>query len=136
MAETNVRERLTSMRDGLLALHRRLLDSERAAYERDVARITTTGQYLGLVLNDPWFAWLRELSQFIVVVDERLAAKNKDSVGNEEGEALMARARQLIAPAEDGAGFARSYWAAMQRDPGVVLAHGEMLRVFNGLARR
>ena len=62
MAETNVRERLTRMRDGLLELHRRLLDSERAAYERDVARITTTGQYLGLVLNDPWFAWLREPS--------------------------------------------------------------------------
>lgn len=135
MAETNVRERLTSMRDGLLELHRRLLNSERAAYERDVARITTTGQYLGLVLSDPWFAWLRELSQFIVVVDERLAAKDKESVGDEEGEALMVRGRQLIVPAEDGAVFARSYWAAMQRDPGVVLAHGDMLRVFNGIAR-
>jgi hypothetical protein len=66
------RERLTRLRNGLLRLHKSLLDSERAAYERDVARITSTGQYLGLVLNDPWFAWLHELSQFIVLVDETL----------------------------------------------------------------
>ena len=57
MAE--LRARLKGTRDGLLRLHKTLLDSERAAYERDVARITSTGQFLQLVLNDPWFQWLR-----------------------------------------------------------------------------
>src|SRR5215831_10458447 len=66
------RERLTNLRNGMLRLHKSLLDSERAAYERDIERITTTGQYLDLVLNDPWFAWLRDLSQFVVVIDETL----------------------------------------------------------------
>ena len=46
------RERLTNLRNHLLRLHKSLLDSERAAYERDVARITSTGQYLQLVLGD------------------------------------------------------------------------------------
>src|SRR6266702_2994986 len=67
------RASLKSLRDQLLRLHKILLDSERAAYERDVARITSTGQYLNLVLEDPWFQWLRELSAFIVLIDETLA---------------------------------------------------------------
>ena len=70
-----IRPNLTALRNGLLQWHKSLLDSERAAYERDVARITTTGQYLQLVLDDPWFAWLREISQFIVIVDRALGAE-------------------------------------------------------------
>ena len=54
----DLRERLCALRNGLLRLHKALLESERAGYERDIARITSTGQYLGLVLNDPWFHWL------------------------------------------------------------------------------
>jgi hypothetical protein len=68
-------QRLKDLRNGLLRLHKSLLDSERAAYDRDVARITSPGQFLNLVLNDPWFNWLRDLSQFIVLVDEALDAK-------------------------------------------------------------
>ena len=67
-----IKDRLKTLRNGLLRLHKSLLDSERAAYEHDIARITSTGQYLGLVLNDPWFHWLHELSQFIVLIDETL----------------------------------------------------------------
>ena len=122
------RTRLTSLRDGLLRLHRSLLDSERAAYERDVARITSTGQYFGLVLNDPWFAWLRELSQFIVLVDETLAFE--DPATPADAERLFAQARNLLSPSEDGAGFGRRYFEAMQRDPSVVLAHRDMMQVF------
>jgi hypothetical protein len=36
----------------------------------------------------------------------------------------------LVVPDETGERFARSYWQAMQRDPGTVLAHGEMMEVF------
>ncbi|MGO9255926.1 MAG: hypothetical protein ACLQU1_06460 [Bryobacteraceae bacterium] len=120
--------RLTALRNGLLHLHKCLLDSERAAYERDIARITTTGQYLNLVLSDPWFAWLRDLSQFIVVVDEALA--DKEPVTPEDATRLVARARELVSPDEDGNGFRRRYFEVMQRDPGAVLAHRDMMRVF------
>ena len=70
--EDRTRQRLTDLRNGLLKLHKVLLDSERDAYDHNISRITSSGQLLDLVLNDPFFAWLRELSQFIVLIDETL----------------------------------------------------------------
>ncbi|HEY1221324.1 MAG TPA: hypothetical protein VGF03_20440 [Bryobacteraceae bacterium] len=128
------RQRLIALRNGLLHLHKALMESERAAYERDVEHITSTGQYLNLVLNDPWFSWLRELSQFVVMVDETLDQKEKEPASDEDAGRLIAQARVLVAPAEEGDRFGRSYWQAMQRDPGAVLAHRDMMRVFAELA--
>ena len=128
----DVRDRLKALRNGLLRLHKALLESERAAYERDIARITSTGQYLGLVLDDPWFHWLHELSQFIVVIDETIDRKDAPAT-LEEAERLIERARILLVPAEEGRGFARRYFEVMQRDPGTVLAHRDMLQVLAGL---
>lgn len=130
--EDATRDRLTNLRNGLLKLHKALLDSERAIYERDVARITTTGQYLQLVLNDPWFAWLHELSQFIVLVDETLDFDDPPTAA--DADRLIAQARDLVAPSENGASFGRRYFEAMQRDPAVVLAHRDMMRVFGSLS--
>jgi hypothetical protein len=132
MADDRTKRRLTDLRNGLLQLHRRLLDSERAAYERDVERITSTGQYLNLVLNDPWFSWLRALSQFIVLIDETLVSK--EPATPEDAVRLIAQARGLVSPSESGNGFERRYYEAMQRDPAAVLAHGDMMRVFAALA--
>lgn len=128
------RERLTALRNGLLRLHKSLLDSERALYERDVERITTTGQYLGLVLEDPWFAWLRELSQFIVMIDETLDLKPPAApAGPADAERFIEQARGLLSPADGAAGFAGKYHDILQRDPSAVLAHGEMMQVFGTL---
>jgi hypothetical protein len=123
--------RLKSLRNGLLRLHKSVLESERASYERDVERITSAGQYLDLVLNDPWFVWLRELSQFIVLIDERLDFDEPAS--DSDAARLVSQARALLTPAENGSGFRRRYFEALQRDPAVVLAHGDMMRVFAGL---
>ena len=121
------------MRNGLLTLHKILLDSERAAYERDVARITSSGQFLGLVLEDPFFQPLRELSQFIVLIDEALDRK-ESPLTEEEADQLVKRAREMLVPAEQGNGFARRYFEIMQRDPTTVLAHRDMLQVMSGIA--
>ena len=129
---TDLRQRLKGTRDGLLHLHKSLLDSERAAYERDVARITTTGQYLRLVLEDPWFQWLRELSQFVVLIDETLEQKDPPAT-NEDLERLLAQARALLTPDEGGVGFARHYFEILQRDPAAVLAHRDMIKVMAAL---
>ena len=126
------RPHLTALRNGLLRWHKSLLDSERAAYERDVARIASTGQYLQLVLDDPWFAWLREISQFIVIVDETLAQKEPATPA--DAARLIAKARELLLPSESGSDFAQHYDRAMQRDPSAVLAHGQMVQVFTELA--
>jgi len=125
------RERLTNLRNGLLKLHKVLLDSERSVYERDVQRITSTGQFLNLVLNDPWFGWLRELSQFIVLIDETIDFEEPATAA--DADRLVAQGRELVSPSENGSAFARSYFEAMQRDPNVVLAHRDMIRVFSTL---
>jgi hypothetical protein len=124
-------ERLTDLRNGLLKLHKTLLDSERGVYERDVARITSTGQYLELVLHDPWFAWLHELSKFIVLVDETLDFDDPPKPA--DADRLIGQARELVTPSENGLPFARRYFEAIQRDPAVVLAHRDMMRVFASL---
>jgi hypothetical protein len=125
------RERLKRLRNGLLRLHKSLLDSERAAYERDVQRIASPSEFLNLLLNDPWFDWLRELSQFIVLVDETLDLENPPT--DAEATRLISQARELVSPAEEGTVFARRYWEAMQRDPNAVLAHRDMIKVFGEL---
>ena len=128
MNSDGMRPRLVLLRNGMLHLHKYLMDSERALYERDVARIANAGEYLQLVLNDPWFAWLHELSKFIVTVDEALDAD--EGLTPDDAQIFIDRARALISPSEEGQGFARKYFDIMQRDPGAVLAHRDMMRVF------
>lgn len=126
-----MRQRLTELRNGLLRLHKTLLDSERAVYERDVARIASAGELLGLVMHDPWFAWLHELSELVVAIDETLA-EEEEATAADAGR-LLDQARALLAPAETGAGFARRYFEALQRDPDVVVAHGATMKLLAGL---
>jgi hypothetical protein len=129
---SDFRTRLKTVRDGLLRLHKSLLELERATYERDVAPITSTGQYLNLVLDDPAFQWLRELSAFIVMIDEALAQKTPP-IASDDADRLIAQARALLSPSEEGIGFARSYFEIMQREAAAVLAHRDMLQVMNGI---
>lgn len=124
-------QRLTELRNGLLGLHKTLLDSERAVYERDIARITSSGELLNLVINDPWFAWLHALSEFVVLIDERL--DDEEPPQGIEIERLIAQARELLTPDENGRGFAQRYFEALQRDPDVVLAHARMRKVLTNL---
>lgn len=124
-------QRLAALSAGLLHLHKRLLDSETAQYDRDVARVTSPNQLLGLVLNDPAFAWLRELSQLVVVIDEAL--DSEVAVTQEDATRLIALTRTLLLPAEHGNGFHRRYHEAFQRDPDTVLAHAEMMKVLSTL---
>jgi hypothetical protein len=129
---SDYRIRLKTLRAGLLHFHKSLLDLVKASYERDVAPITSTGQYLKLVLEDPAFQWLRELSAFIVVIDEALAQK-EPPMAEPESERLIAQAQALLVPSEEGTGFARSYFELLQQEASAVLAHRDMLRILNGL---
>ncbi len=132
-ARAAVDERLTLLRNGLLHLHKRLLRSEAALYERDVQRIASSGQLLDLVLNHPAFAWLRELSQLIVLIDETI--DSGDPITAAEADRLIGKSRGLLSPAEFGNGFARRYFETFQRDPDAVLAHADMIKILNRLGR-
>ena len=124
-------EVLTDLRNALLKMHKILLDSERAQYERDVEKIHSPGQMLGLLMEDPWFAWLRDLSRIVVQIDERL--DEQETTSTQEVTRFLVQARALLTPAEHGAGFEKRYFEAIQRDPNVVLAHAAITRLIAGL---
>ena len=123
---TDDRRKLADTRKALLALHRVLIGSERAVYERSAGAIPSAGAFLQLLANDPWFAWLRPLSTLIVEIDEAFASK--EPVTDEAIRTLLEASRALIAPDENGEGFGRYYAEAMQRDADVVIAHGDVMR--------
>jgi len=69
---------LKQLRQGLLRVHKILLELERTGYERARGRISNSYEFLQLVLKDPWFDWLHRLSELIVQIDE-----NMDTVTSE-----------------------------------------------------
>lgn len=119
---------LPELRDALLNLHKTLVDSERVSYEQTMGTIPSPNHFLQLLTNDPWFAWLHPLSLLIVAIDQAIDAK-KQPLTPADAEALVKQARQLLTASEEGEGFAKHYYEALQRDPGVVLAHAHAKNV-------
>jgi hypothetical protein len=123
-----VQERLQRLRDALLDLHKALVDSERVTYEKAFGRIPSSNQFLKLVINDPWFAWLHPISQLIVSMDEALDEKVPLTAAAVD--ALVKQSRALLVASESGEGFSGHYFVALQGDPGVVLAHADAAKLF------
>jgi hypothetical protein len=118
---------LMDIRHSLLGLHKALIIAEQLTYERINGRVSSTGQLLQLVLNDPWFTWLHPLSQMVIRVDELLDDDMDPTTV--EVEHFLAEVRALIRPSEEGDGFERSYYEALQRAPDVIFAHVEVKRI-------
>jgi catechol 2,3-dioxygenase len=125
--DSQTRTRLNELRTALLALHKALLDDATAAYELDRGRIASTGALLQLVIHDPWFAWLHQLSEIVVRIDE-LTGKESNA-GESDVRALVEQIDRLLVPSESGDTFATRYYEALQRQPAVVLAHGGVKRL-------
>lgn len=125
-----VRQRLTELRHALLKLHKTLVDSERVGYEKTMGKIQSPNHFLQLLTDDPWFAWLRPLSQLIVAVDEVLDGEEPLTAARVE--ALARQSKALLVASENSEGFPGHYYQALQRDPDVVLTHGEVAKFFKG----
>lgn len=125
--EELARNQLTKLRESLLGLHKALIDSERVGYEQTFGSIGTPNDFLRLLLNDPWFAWLRPLSGFITALDEAL--DGKEPITSQRATDMVKEARVMLTPNEEGEGFGKHYFIAMQRDPDVLLAHGAVAKL-------
>lgn len=123
-----LKERLEEVRQGLLTLHKALVDSERVTYEATMGSIGSPNKFLQLLTTDPWFAWLQPLSQLIVSMDEVL--DDKEPLTADMVDAALKEANLLLTPSETGEGFARHYFDALQRDPNVVIAHADVMKLF------
>ena len=124
------RDNLKELRQGLLKVHKLLLDLERRGYERARGKISNSYEFLQLVLKDPWFEWLRRLSELIVQIDETLDSVDSDKpLTEEDASALISRSRVLLTPAETGSEFQKNYFLALQQSPDVVLLHAQVMKL-------
>jgi hypothetical protein len=126
--DTPARQKLVALRTNLLKLHKTLLDMERREYEKLHGQVNV-GELFRLVVDDPQFAWLHSISEFVVRIDEMLAGE-KDITDAESREA-MSLARKMYLPSETGDGFQKQYFEAIQKDPAVVMEHAELVRLFS-----
>jgi hypothetical protein len=126
--DTPARQSLVALREALLRLHKTLLDMERREYEKANGAVTA-GELFRLVVDDPRFAWLHNISEFVVRIDEALASQA--SVTETDSHVAISLARKIFAPSESGDGFQKKYFVAIQRDPSVVMEHAELVRLFS-----
>ena len=126
--DTPARQKLVALRQALLRLHKSLLDMERRKYEK-VHGAVNAGELFRLVVDDPQFAWLHNISEFVVRIDESLASDA--AVTEADAHGMISPARKIFAPTEAGDGFQKQYFDAIQRDPAVVMEHAELVRLFN-----
>jgi hypothetical protein len=117
--------KLRAVRMALLTLHKTLLDHERMRYERTHGRIESAGQALHLVMNDPWFAWLRLISALIVQADEKL--DDDQGVSAADVAAFGGQVRDLLQGPDGGPDFQTAFQRALQEDPEAVLAQGRLI---------
>jgi len=120
-------KRLKGVRTAMLHLHKTLLDHERLAYEREHGKIDNSYEYLNLVMHNPWFAWLRQLSELIVQIDELLDAREPSTESS--AAAMIEQAKMLLTPNESGPEFQQKYFLSVQESPEVVLAHAEFAKL-------
>ncbi len=126
--EAAAREKLTTLRNTLLRLHKTLLDMERREYERANGKVTV-GELFRLVIDHQQFGWLHNISEFVVRLDETLAGENP--ITHEDARTAISLARKMFAPSESGDAFQKKYFDAIQSDPSVVIDHAELARLFN-----
>ena len=118
--------RLDAAHAALLRVHKAIIDHERTRYERSRGPAGGPVEFLQIVIRDPWFAWIRPISELIVQIDEFIASKEPTDPSS--GELLLTQARQLLVPDETGELFQREYHRAVQESPEVAMMHGEWKR--------
>jgi hypothetical protein len=120
--------RMRAIRMSLLNLHKTLLDAERHRYQRaHGVEIGSPHQVLQLVLRDPWFAWLRPISELIVQADERLS--DDHPVQMEDVRAFASQVQQLLQHDLGGPQFRDEYHRSLQDLPDVVMAHAQIVKL-------
>lgn len=113
-------QRLETLRRALLDVHRALLDAERRRYEAARGTIPNNSAFLQLIINDPWFDWLRPMAQLVLMIDERTSDK-KQPLGVDEMRALFAQGVALLRPDENGDTFQRLFHDTLQASPALAV---------------
>ena len=129
-------EFVDELRSSLLDLHKALMDAQRIRYEREHGRISTSGEFLGLVLEHPAFAWLRTLSALIARVDEWIEEQAQQFPSEDEFPGMVLALRELVEAGGTHAVFSKPYWDIVNEEPAVLIEHVKLWRLLEAAAPR
>ena len=121
------------LRHSLLDLHKALLDAQRIRYERDHGRISTSGEFLGLVLEHPTFAWLRTLSALIARFDEWIEEQAAQFPSQDELPGMIDALRALVEAGGTHEVFSKPYWEIVDNVPAVLIEHVKLWRLLESV---
>jgi len=116
------RAQLRAISTILRRLHKALVDREMAQF----GPAGSAFDQLQLLTRHPQFAWLQQIAEILVSIDERLDDKEQ---GVEAGtvQAYKRLIEQQLAPGADNTrDFHQKYLTALQDTPAVAMAHGEL----------
>jgi hypothetical protein len=120
-AESKHGTQLRALSSALRDVHRGLLEVSRERYELANPPVRTRGELLQLLLHDETFAWLRQLSELIVEIDE-LAARDPAPT-EAETVTMGALIRAFTSSADDPDAFGTRYVALLSSEPRVAMSH-------------
>jgi hypothetical protein len=122
MNDTQCTQFLSEIRRPLLALHKAILDHERAAYEKEFGPVTPAA-FLQVLINGSGFRWLTPLSTVIASVDEILDDKEADATDR------LAAAETIVglfSADQPHNTFLPRYLPLLQADPAILHHHGQV----------
>jgi hypothetical protein len=125
--DSPARKTLIELRLALLRVHKTMIEMERREYQKENGFVNS-GELFRLVVDHPQFAWLHNISEFVVRIDETLSAK--EPVTPEYTSSAISLARKMFVPTQSGDAFQKKYFDAIQTDPAVVIDHAELARIF------
>jgi len=117
------RYRLIEVNEALRGLHKLLIGTVRSEYERAHGPIAGSGALLRLLMEDPFFSWLRPMSKVMVEMDELL----EETMPLEP--IRIAGLRERI----EGMIASERYLKLLQSSPDVVMGHTALRKALGEL---
>lgn len=123
-SEEAARRRIDEVNRALRALHKLLIGTVRSDYERTHGPVAGPGALLRLLMEDPFFSWLRPMSRAMVEMDELSEEETPPEPIRVAG--LRERIEGMIAT--------ERHLAILQSSPEVVMAHTDLRKALGALS--
>lgn len=120
-ARAQQRAALRETSKNLIPLHQALINAAKEEYFAITNMTASPTQLVGLLMSDPFFAWLKPVTSLIVDIDEMARVDFEAS----DFDAIVARVDRLFGANVDGE-FAEKYVPILQRDVDVAIAHAAL----------
>gem|GEM_PF-6560281 len=120
---------LKNLMSKLMKLHRRFLELERQAAEKQLARAINPFDFLHLLTQAPTFAWLRPFSTLLADLD---AVLDEADLGGKSTETLQSEIKQVLALPQ----IHQRYELHLHSDPEFAVAASEFTAALTALTSK